>query len=79
LNVEEPISGDISIGWLTRKVSMRFASPSVSHACAAVRRAPASFTRSHHFNAPVHIGVVLGDLATGDGNGNVAEDSNLNP
>jgi hypothetical protein len=35
---------------------------SVSHACAAVRRAPASFTRSRHFNAAVHIGVVLGDL-----------------
>jgi hypothetical protein len=36
------------------------------------------FHKEHHFNAPVHVGIVLRDFATGDRNGDVAKDSNLN-
>jgi hypothetical protein len=33
----------------------------------------------HHFDAPRHLRLILGDLAYGDGNRDVAKDTNLAP
>jgi hypothetical protein len=37
------------------------------------------FYQQHHFDASYHVGVVLCDLATGDRNGHVAKNLNLDP